>query len=67
MDSEQALLRAGGPGIVGGMVRRLRIGGDRVKRLFWLQRTVVTCGWRLHGFVLMTQAQGRRWTRSWRW
>jgi len=27
---------------------------DRQKRLDWLQRTVETCGWRLHAFVLMT-------------
>ncbi len=27
--------------------------GDRAKRLFWLQRTVETCDWHLHAFVLM--------------
>lgn len=27
---------------------------DRKKRLYWLQRTIETYGWRLHAFVLMT-------------
>lgn len=27
---------------------------DRAKRLEWLQRTIDTCGWHLHAFVLLT-------------
>lgn len=32
----------------------VRDDADREKRLDWLRRTVETCGWRLHAFVLMT-------------
>ena len=31
----------------------VRDDADREKRLDWLRRTVETCGWRLHAFVLM--------------
>jgi len=32
----------------------IRDGDDRQKRLDWLQRAIETYGWRLFGFVLMT-------------
>ena len=28
----------------------------RLKRLNWLRRTIETCAWRLHPFVLMTKS-----------
>ncbi|MCL4191258.1 MAG: transposase [Thermoguttaceae bacterium] len=32
----------------------VRDDADRPRRLDWLRRTVDTCGWRMHSFVLMT-------------
>ncbi len=40
----------------GGIERRpiVRDDSDRTRRMEWLRRTVETCGWRLHAFVLMS-------------